>query len=115
VDFYAIDANVLIDAGNLYYPMDRVPEFWEWLAHQARRGRVGMPKQVFEEPKAGNDDVAHWLKKRAPGSVLQHSEAVSMELVRKVISQGYAPDLAQYELEMIGQAECVNPSETLAF
>lgn len=101
--FYALDANVLIDAGNLYYPMDRVPEFWAWLAHRAKQGRVGMPRQVFEEPKAGDDDVANWLKRHAPGSILRHKEAVDIELVRKVINQGYAPDLAPHELEMLGK------------
>jgi hypothetical protein len=30
---YLTDANVLITANNLYYPIDRVPECWEWLAY----------------------------------------------------------------------------------
>lgn len=102
-DFYALDANVLIDAGNLYYPMDRVPEFWDWLAHHAKQRRVGMPRQVFEEPKAGDDDVAKWLKRHAPGSVLLHSEKVRTEHLRRVINEGYATDLAQHELDMIGK------------
>ncbi|MDE0019943.1 MAG: DUF4411 family protein [Candidatus Poribacteria bacterium] len=28
---YLLDANVLIDAKRDYYPMTRVPDFWEWL------------------------------------------------------------------------------------
>lgn len=28
---YLLDANELITAHNLYYPIDVVPEFWEWL------------------------------------------------------------------------------------
>lgn len=28
---HILDANILIDANRDYYPMDRVPEFWEWL------------------------------------------------------------------------------------
>ena len=28
---YLLDANVLITANNLYYPIDSVPEYWEWL------------------------------------------------------------------------------------
>jgi hypothetical protein len=100
---YLLDANVLIDAGNLYYPMDRVPEFWEWLAHQGKQRVVGMPREIFEEPKAGDDDVAKWLKRRAPGSVLLHNEAVRPEHVRRVIRDGYAPDLAAHELDMLGK------------
>ena len=32
---FLLDASVLITANNTYYPIERVPEFWEWLAHQA--------------------------------------------------------------------------------
>ena len=28
---YLLDANVLIDANRDYYPVARVPEFWDWL------------------------------------------------------------------------------------
>ncbi len=28
---YLLDANVLIDADRDYYPIDRVPEFWDWI------------------------------------------------------------------------------------
>ena len=28
---YLLDANVLIDANRDYYPIHRVPEFWDWL------------------------------------------------------------------------------------
>ena len=30
---YLLDASVLITAYNSYYPIDRVPEYWEWLVH----------------------------------------------------------------------------------
>jgi Domain of unknown function (DUF4411) len=30
---YLPDASVLITAHNLYYPIDRVPEYWEWLSY----------------------------------------------------------------------------------
>ena len=26
-----LDANILIVANNTYYPIDAVPEFWDWL------------------------------------------------------------------------------------
>ena len=35
---YLLDANVLIDANRDYYPIERVPEFWEWLAEMGRLG-----------------------------------------------------------------------------
>jgi hypothetical protein len=53
---YLIDANVLITAHNLYYPVDAVPEFWSWLAHQAEQGAIKMPLEIFEEVKDGSTD-----------------------------------------------------------
>jgi len=50
---YLLDANVLITANNLYYPIDQVPEFWSWLHHQATAGQVKVPLEVMEEVKAG--------------------------------------------------------------
>ena len=35
-----LDANVLIDANRDYYPIERVPEFWEWLAAMGEQGLV---------------------------------------------------------------------------
>ena len=53
---YLIDANVLITAHNLYYPVDAVSEFWGWLAYQAQNGAIKMPLEVFEEVKDGSTD-----------------------------------------------------------
>jgi hypothetical protein len=50
---YLLDANVLITASNLYYPVDAVPEFWAWLAHNGAAGNVKMPLETFEEVKDG--------------------------------------------------------------
>lgn len=46
---YLIDANVLITAHNDYYPIDGVPEFWDWLTHQATNGILKMPVEIYEE------------------------------------------------------------------
>lgn len=58
---HLLDANVLITANRLYYPLDRVPEFWEWLVHHAAAGKVKMPIEMVEEIREGTDDLAAWL------------------------------------------------------
>lgn len=60
---YLIDANTLITANNLYYPIDQVPEFWSWLHHQAAAGLVKMPREIIAEVKAGrdNDLLFQWI------------------------------------------------------
>jgi len=45
---YLLDANVLIDANRDYYPLERVPEFWDWLEFQGGLGRVKLPLEVYE-------------------------------------------------------------------
>ena len=43
---YLLDANVFSDANRDYYPIERVPEFWEWLAEMGRLGRVKVPPTI---------------------------------------------------------------------
>ena len=46
---YLVDANVLIDANRDYYPIERVPEFWEWLIEMGQLGHVKVPQEIYEE------------------------------------------------------------------
>ena len=50
---YLFDANVLITASNMYYPLDAVPEFWEWIDHHAINGRIKLPVEILDEVLAG--------------------------------------------------------------
>ena len=46
---YLLDANVLIDANRDYYPIERVPEFWDWLLEMGRNGSVKVPEEIVDE------------------------------------------------------------------
>ena len=46
---FLIDANVLIRAHEDYYPIDRVPQFWQWLEQEARANRIKIPLEIFSE------------------------------------------------------------------
>lgn len=64
---YLLDANVLITAHRDYYSVNRVPEFWTWLAHHAEAGRVKIPAEILDEVKKGRrrkgmDDLFDWLR-----------------------------------------------------
>ena len=105
---YLLDANVLITANNSYYSIDQVPEYWEWLAYMGSEGRVKMPFEIFEEVKDGPDDAEKdllfaWLQEEANKKALLLDEKVDLGLVQKVISEGYAPDLTDDEVEQIGR------------
>jgi hypothetical protein len=101
---YLLDANVLIDAHRDYYPMESVPEFWEWLRHVGEAGHVKIAREVLEEIRdAKQDALAGWAKQDAVETALLLGEDVDINLVRRVTTDGYAPDLTDDEVEKIGR------------
>ena len=98
---YLLDANVLIDANRDYYPLERVPEFWNWLVDRGVRLRVKIPLEMYEEVLAGkDDDLTRWLKDN--GGALRLDEDVDAVRVALVMDIGYARDLSDEEVERVG-------------
>lgn len=105
---YLLDASVLITAHSNYYPVDAVPEFWDWLAHHCQASNVKMPIETFEEVRDGSNDAEQdllygWVRNDAIKDALLFGEEVNRDLVRRVIDEGYAPDLRDDEIEQIGR------------
>lgn len=105
---YLLDASVLISAHGLYYPVDRVPEFWEWLLHHAEIGEIKVPIEIFEEVKEGPEDEGRdllfdWITDADVKEALLLKEEVDPTLVNQVVGEGYAPDLTDSELEQLGR------------
>jgi hypothetical protein len=100
---YLLDANVLIDANRDYYPLSRVPEFWEWLAHYSATGQVKLPVEVYEEIRDGKDDLGIWARDNLVKRSLLLDEQADASLVSRVVDQGYAPDLTDDEVAKIGR------------
>ena len=66
---YLLDASVLITANAQYYPVDRIPEYWEWLQHMGEEGYVKLPIEIFKEIKDGpkeKDLFSIGFRKRPP-------------------------------------------------
>lgn len=99
---YLIDANTLIRADADYYPIDRVPQFWEWLYLRAAAGDVKMPFEIFSEVYRGKGALPEWLSDTSVQEALILDEEVSAANFQDVIDRGYAPDLTDEELEQIG-------------
>lgn len=100
---YLLDANVLIDANRDYYPIERVPEFWEWIAHVGENGHAKIPLEVYEEIKDGKDELATWAKDGQIEAALLFGEEVDVTLVSKVTDEGYGPDLTDDDVEKMGR------------
>jgi hypothetical protein len=108
VTLYLIDANVLITAHNSYYGIETVPEFWERLAHHSSKGNLKIPIECFEEIKDGSKDeesdlLYAWVRAEQNKRAILFEEDLDPDLVRRVVRQGYAPDLTDVELEQIGR------------
>ena len=103
---YLIDANVLITAGNTYYPIDQVPEFWEWLHYQGMAGNIKLPLEIMEEILAGtkdDDPLLVWIKDAENKKALLLDETVNGDLVNAIVESGYAEDLTDDQIEEIGR------------
>lgn len=59
---YLLDANVLIQANNEYYPMRHVPGFWETLVEAGRSGTVGTIDRIRDELRREGDELWDWVR-----------------------------------------------------
>ena len=98
---HLLDANVPIDANRDYYPISRIPEFWSWLVYMGEQGRAKVPQEVYDKVTDTNDDLANWLKDNKDAMLL--AEDVDPQLLNLVISDGYADDLTDDEIEQLNE------------
>jgi hypothetical protein len=58
---YLLDANVLISAHELHYPLQRIPQFWSWLLTMAEAGTIKMPYEIYNEIAISNGELKEWI------------------------------------------------------
>ena len=100
---YLLDANTLIDAARDYYPISRVPEFWDWLEYHGTADAIKIPIEIFEEITGSEDELSEWLQTDAVRTALVLNEDVQPALVEHVVTIGYAPDLTDDDLIRVGR------------
>lgn len=62
---WSVDANVLIQAQNAWYPQEHFPSYWAHLDQMAKEGKVFVVEEVYNEIIGGrDDDLSRWLKVR---------------------------------------------------
>ena len=99
---YLLDANTLIDAKNQYYPIDRVPEFWEWLVFHGQEGNVKIPRQIYEELRVKKDELTVWTKRSEVKEALLFAEEAEPDLVSRITYGGYLPNPTDDEIKTMG-------------
>lgn len=104
---YLLDANVLITAQNVHYPIDVFPVFWDWLEYQIVQDVIRMPQEIFDEIKDGSTDVEQdalyaWIQREHVKQKLVLNEEVNVQLLQEVMAGSYSP-VNDVQLIGIGQ------------
>jgi hypothetical protein len=73
---YLLDANIFIQAKNLYYGLDFCPAFWDWLTSCNAAGTVFSIEKVGDELRAGGDELSVWATQRGPSFFLKPEPAI---------------------------------------
>lgn len=100
---YLLDANVLIQAHEDYYPVDRIPPFWAWLLEMAAQNTIKLPRVVFDEITPPPGPLADWIKQKKVRDLMILNEPIARARVTHVLVHGYAPDLTDVEIEKIAK------------
>lgn len=98
---YLLDASALITGERDAYRLHRFRVFWEWLEHKGIEGIVKIPPEQYGEIIAGRGSLVDWLKDPLRRDALLLNETAEVENVRRVVYEGYAPDLNADELSQV--------------
>lgn len=79
---YLIDANVMIEPKNRFYPFDLCPGFWDFLEREIKAGAVTSVVHVREEIRAGEDELKEWIS-----SLFKRSDFADCEADEKVVQK----------------------------
>ncbi len=100
---YLLDANVMIRAHEDYYPIDRIPQFWTWLAALGEAGAAKVPYEIYGEIAVSTGPLHDWLTDAAISKAILFDQKIDPANLNLVLTQGYASDLNDSEIEEIGQ------------
>ena len=64
---------------------------------------LGLPTEIVEEICGGTDDLAEWISDHENKVALELEEEADVALLRRVIEGGYAIDLDDKEIEIVGR------------
>lgn len=100
---YLLDANTLITANNQYYPIERIPQYWDWLIEKGEAGLVKIPVEIAEEVGTKSDAVGEWIRRKDVAEALRLKEPVHVPSFRRVMREGYSPSLDETQIQKLGR------------
>src|SRR5271154_3559732 len=93
----------MIRAHEDYYPIDRIPQFWDWLASLGEAGTAKVPYEIYGEIAVSSGPLHDWLTDATISKIMVLDEKIDPVNLNTVLKVGYAPDLNDSEIEEIGQ------------
>ncbi len=93
----------MIRAHEDYYSIDRIPQFWTWLASLGGAGIAKVPYEIYGEIAVSSGPLHDWLTDAAISKAMLFDQKIDPANLNTVLMQGYAPDLNDSEIEEIGQ------------
>lgn len=106
---YLLDANTLINAKNFYYPIKRVPEYWDWLVYQGQSGNIKIVTEIYDELKEKSskdgekDDLSIWAEMPEVKDALLFDEEADVDDVSTIIYEGYVANPTDNDVVNMGQ------------
>ena len=61
-EIYCLDSNILIQPWQKYYSPKYCPSYWTTLNELGKKGRIFVPREVYDEINKTDDDLLVWLK-----------------------------------------------------
>ncbi len=93
----------MIRAHEDYYPIDRIPQFWKWLLSLGDSGAVKVPYEIYGEIAVSTGPLHDWLTDDAVSKSTLLDRKIDPVNLNTVLTQGYAHDLNDSEIEEIGR------------
>lgn len=84
---YSLDTSALIDAYQVWYPLENFPSFWQKMVELIKNNRLKMAQFAFEEAMR-ESDIKQWCSENDLKPYLQVSvDAAQQTTVRQILAQ----------------------------
>lgn len=100
---FLMDANALIDANDYYYPIERIPQYWDWLLEMGNKGKIKVPSQIYDELTPSDETFKRWVNDKDTKKSLLLDEEVEMDALNRLLDEQYGTELTMADLTKIGK------------
>jgi predicted nucleic acid-binding protein len=106
---YILDTNIFITAKNNWYPFDIFPSFWDKLLEKAKNEEFYISSEIYEELKAGDDELADWIEENKSYFKILPSDTSNLitcysEIIQSVVDNEIYKESAKEEFARVADS-----------